>query len=195
MRCIPKKTLRKIIKRRHSFVAQVKGNQSELLKWVEFNTSVSKPVDDYVTYDHNTHGRYEERVIEVFDDLYLIEKEWPTVKRIIKVTATVVRYGKITNEIRYYISNLAEPAETLLYIIRSHWKIENSLHYVKDVAFQEDFNRMRTDQIPKVTSLLRSLAINLLNLNNFPNKTKARKLLAWGSIDLFSLKVLFFAEN
>ena len=47
---------------------------------------------------------------------------------------------------------------------------------------------MRTAQIPEVTSLLRSLAINLLNINKITNKTQARKLFAWGAIDLFSLK-------
>jgi len=142
----------------------------------------------FTTYDHNAHGRYEERHIEIFDDVYQIEKEWLMVKRIIKVHATVVRYGKVTHETRYYISNLEENAQTFLHIIRSHWKIENSLHYVKDVAFLEDFNRMRTEQIPQVTSLLRSMAINLLNLNGFSNKTKARKQLAWGASDVFGLK-------
>jgi len=47
---------------------------------------------------------------------------------------------------------------------------------------------MRTSQIPTVTSLLRSLAINILNFNKIDNKTQSRKLFAWGVIDLFSLK-------
>jgi len=47
---------------------------------------------------------------------------------------------------------------------------------------------MRTEQIPQVTSLLRSMAINILNLNGFSNKTKARKQLAWGASDVFGLK-------
>jgi len=187
MHCIPKKTLKKIIKKQHSFVAQVKGNQADLLKWLEFNSSISKSIDKHSTYDHNTHGRYEERQIEIYDDLYQIDKEWSMVNRFAKVTATVIKFGKVTNEARWYISNLKEDAQTFLHIIRSHWKIENSLHYVKDVAFQEDFNRMRTDQIPRVTALLRSLAINLLNINNITNKTQARKLFAWGVIDVFGL--------
>ena len=110
------------------------------------------------------------------------------VKCILKVTTKVISYGKVTNEIRYYISDLKENAETFSHVIRNHWKIENSLHYVEDVAFLEDFSRMRTSQIPSVTSLLRSLAINILNLNKIDNKTQARKLFAWGVIDLFSLK-------
>ena len=66
------------------------------------------------------------------------------VKRILKVTAKVAKDGKVTNESRYYISDLKENALTFSHIIRSHWKIENSLHYVKDVAFLEDFSRITT---------------------------------------------------
>lgn len=176
------------MQKHHNFVAQVKNNQKELLKWIKFNTKVSKPIDTYSTYDNNTHGRYEERVCQIYDDLYLIQDDWFMVKRIIKVYAIVVKSGKVTKEIRYYISNLEVDAKCFLHIVRSHWEIENSLHYVKDVAFLEDFNRMRTNQIPRVVSLLRSMAINLLNINNFTNKTQSRKILAWGGIDLFSLK-------
>ena len=150
--------------------------------------TISQPIDNYSTYDTNDHGRYEERTIEVFDDLHIIAKDWTMVRRLIKVTSKVVRYGNVSEETRYFISNLTVSAKEFLEVIRSHWAIENSLHYVKDVAFQEDFNRMRTKQIPVVTSLLRSLAINLLNINKISNKTQARKLFAWGIIDLFSLK-------
>ena len=118
----------------------------------------------------------------------MISRDWTMVRRLIKITAKVVRYGNVSYETRYYISNLTVCAKEFLEIIRSHWAIENSLHYVKDVAFQKDFNRMRTKQIPIVTSLLRSLAINLLNINKIDNKTQARKLFAWGALDLLSLK-------
>ena len=169
-------------------MAQVKGNQAELLKWLKFNSSVSKAIDKYSTYDHNTHGRYEDRYIEIYDDLYQIDKEWSMVKRFVKITATVVKFGKITTEDRWYISNLTEDAKTFLYIIRSHWRIENSLHYVKDIAYQEDFDRTRTNQIPYVKTTLRNYAINLQNINNIANKTQSRKLFAWGILDVFSLK-------
>ena len=161
MHSILKKTLQKIIKKQHSFVAQVKSNQKELLKWVEFNSSISKSIDSFSTYDHNAHGRYEDRHIEIYDDLYQIDKEWSMVKRFAKVTAIITKFGKVTTETRWYISNLTENAETFLHIIRSHWRIENSLHYVKDIAYQEDFDRTRTDQIPYIKTTLRNYAINL----------------------------------
>lgn len=190
MRCTLKKTLRKIVKRKHHYVAQVKGNQKELQKWVEYNTSINeaKAVSEHITYDHNTHGRHEERVCEVYDDLYQIENAWPSVKRIIKVTSTTLSYGKCTTEKHFYISSLSVDAKAFLHIIRSHWKIENSLHYVKDVSFDEDSSRIRTKQAPLISTMLRSLAINIMNINKISNIKKARKEFAWSSYKLFNLK-------
>ncbi len=190
MLCIHKKTLKKIVKKRHSFVAQVKKNQKTLLEQIKFNISIkdTTPIDSHTSHDCNNHGRYETRIVEVYDDLYLIEDDWDMAKSIVTVTSEVIIGDKIANETRYYISNLTQSAKSFSHIIRSHWKIENSLHYVKDVAFLEDFSRMRTEQIPSVASLLRSVAINILNMNEFSNITQARKLLAWGNENIFSLK-------
>lgn len=110
------------------------------------------------------------------------------VKRFAKATATITKFGKVTHETRWYISNLTEDVETFLHIIRSHWKIENSLHYVKDVAYQEDFDRTRTDQIPYVKTTIRNCVINLQSINKITNKTQSRKLLAWGILDVFNLR-------
>jgi len=188
MRCTPKKTLNKIVRKGHDYVAQVKGNTKELLKWVDYNSSISDSIDEHITYNHNTHGRYEERVCQVYDDLYQIEDNWKSVKRIIKVTSTTLSYGKYTKEIHRYISSLDVDAETFLHIIRSHWKIENSLHYVKDVSFEEDACRTRTGQIPFVQTMVRNLAINFINLNKFSNIKQTRKLFAWSPHRLFNLQ-------
>ena len=170
-------------------MAQVKRNSKELLKWIDFNTEVNEEaLDEYITYDHNTHGRYEERICQIYDDLYQIENDWKTVKRIIKITSTTVSYGKTCTEVHRYISSLTVDAKTFLHIIRSHWKIENSLHYVKDVSFEEDTCRTRTGQIPLVQTIVRSLAINLINLNDCSNIKKSRKLFGWSPHRLFSLK-------
>ena len=150
-------------------MAQVKKNTKDLLKWIEYNSSISEPIDEHITYDHNTHGRYEERVCQVYDDLYQIEDNWKSVKRIIKVTSTTLSYGKCIMETHHYISSLKVDAKTFLHIIRSHWKIENSLHYVKDVSFEEDACRTRTTQIPLVQTMIRNLAINFLILNRLEN--------------------------
>ena len=190
MHSTPKKTLRKIVSKGHDYIAQVKANQQELLSWIEFNTSIkeAKPLDTFTHYDHNTHGRYEERMCEVFDDLYQIDTEWKSVQRIIKITAKTLSYGKYTIEKHYYISSLEQSANVFAHMIRSHWKIENSLHYVKDVSFEEDTSRIRIGQAPLVTTLLRSLAINVMNINKIPNIKKARKLFGWSHHKLFGLQ-------
>jgi len=190
MHYILKKTLHKIVKCGHDYVAQVKANQKELLKWVEFNTSINdaKPIDTHINYEHNTHGRHEERICEIYDDLYQIENSWTTVKRIIKITSTTLSYGKYSLENHYYISSLDVSAKTFAHVIRSHWKIENSLHYVKDVSFDEDSSRIRTDQAPLVSTMLKSLAINIMNINKIPNIKKARKLFGWSPHRLFNLR-------
>ncbi len=159
-----------------------------MLKWLEYNSSISKPIDETITYDNNTHGRYEERICRVYDDLYQIENHWKSVRRIIKVTSATLLHGKYTTETHCYISSLEVDAKTFLHIIRSHWRIENSLHYVKDVSFEEDMCRTRTGQIPFMQTMMRSLAINFINLNKFPNIKHARKLFAWSPYKLFSLR-------
>jgi len=171
-------------------VAQVKKNSKELLKWVDFNSSVSEPIDEYISYDHNTHGRYEKRICQVYDDTYQIKEDWKSVNRIIKLTSTTLSYGKCTTEIHRYISSLEVDAKTFLHIIRSHWKIENSLHYVKDVSFEEDACRTRTGQIPFMQTMIRSLAINFLNINHCKNIKQARKLFSWSPHKLFTLQSL-----
>ena len=119
--------------------------------------------------------------------MYHIDNTWKSAKRIIKVTSTTLLYGKCTTEVHRYISSLEVDAKTFLHIIRSHWKIENSLHYVKDVSFEEDMCRTRTGQIPFMQTMMRSLAINFINLNKFSNIKQARKIFAWNTGKLFSL--------
>jgi predicted transposase YbfD/YdcC len=192
MLCIPKKTLKKIVDKGHEYVAQVKNNTKELSKWVEFNSSIpNNSIDSHQTCDNNTHGRHEQRHIEIFDDLYGIDSTWQNIQRIIKLTSTTTIQSKTTQETHYYISSLTVDAITFAKIIRSHWSIENSLHYIKDVSFEEDSCRTRTEQIPLIQTILRTLAINTFNLNGFTNLKQTRKLLAWDNHKLFSLRSFF----
>ena len=66
-----------------------------------------------------------------------------------------------TTDRRYYISSLAPSAQQALEIVRTHWHIENGLHWVLDVAFREDDCRVRMGNAPQNLALLRQLALNL----------------------------------
>ena len=81
---------------------------------------------------------------------------------------------------------------TFLHIIRSHWKIENSLHCVKDVSFEEDACRTRTAQIPFVQTMIRNLLLTLSILTNSPALNKLENSLLGVLIGFLIYKVFFF---
>jgi len=70
---------------------------------------------------------------------------------------------KTTLETRYFISSLPNNAELLAQGVRTHWSIENKLHWVLDVQFNEDGSRIRKDNAPQNLAILRHIALNLLN--------------------------------
>jgi predicted transposase YbfD/YdcC len=70
--------------------------------------------------------------------------------------------GKTTVETRYYISSLTHDAQLMGQSVRSHWGIENQLHWVLDVAFSEDNCRIRKDNAPQNLAVIRQIALNLL---------------------------------
>ena len=69
---------------------------------------------------------------------------------------------KVTVETRYYISSLAGNAHQVLAASRSHWEVENSLHWVLDIGFREDESRVRKDHAAENLGILRRIALNLL---------------------------------
>jgi len=70
--------------------------------------------------------------------------------------------SKTTTETRYYISSLDAAPEVVLKAIRSHWSIENSLHWVLDMSFNEDYSRIRKGNAPQAMAIMRHIALNLL---------------------------------
>jgi predicted transposase YbfD/YdcC len=76
--------------------------------------------------------------------------------------STRILAEKHTKKVRYYISSLPSNPKQLLHILHRHWAIENELHWVLDVALNEDHNRVRNDQAPENFAVLRHIALNLL---------------------------------
>ena len=119
-----------------------------------------------VTHDR-AHGRAEtRRCLAIDDPAYLAyvdpDRRWPGLRSIVRIESTR-RVGDVaTTEYRYYLASLPADAAHLARVIRSHWGIENRLHWVLDVAFQEDRNRARDGHAPENLAILRHFALNLL---------------------------------
>ena len=124
------------------------------------------PCDHAQTIDKG-HGRVERRecwVITNQDCLDYLDpqEQWPQLKAAVRVASHRQTAEGAASQPRYYISSLAGSAEQLLAAVRSHWSIENSLHWTLDVTFQEDQCRVRKDHGPQNIAMLRQIGHNLL---------------------------------
>lgn len=155
------------------YVLALKDNQDDLREDVVDSFTVAAafgtPLDDRVSTIEKDHGRREHRVCATIAWLDPAGA-WPGLRSIAQVTATR-RIGEQepTNTVRYYLSSLPGDARQIARAVRSHWGIENSLHWVLDIAFREDDIRARTGHSAENLALIRKLALNLLRLQPIPH--------------------------
>ncbi len=126
------------------------------------------------------HGRREVRRLTSSTALahYL---DWPGVQQVFCVERERTWGGQTTCEVAYGLTSLPRRranAERLLELNRGHWRIENQLHYVRDVTFGEDACRVRSGAAPQVLASLRNAIIGLLNAHGYPNKAAALRFFA-----------------
>ena len=90
--------------------------------------------------------------------------DWPGLRAVLAIETIrgVPGRGKVTAEIRHYLSSAALPPERLAAAIRDHWRVENGLHWVLDVTFREDDSRVRDRSAALNLALLRRIALNLV---------------------------------
>ena len=147
------------------YILAVKGNQPELHQAVQDTVLLEKPTDRWTETDIG-HGRIENRICTVYDHLSHLHrpKQWKGLQTLIHIRATREHKanGKKQTENRYYISSLAPNAEPIGRAVRSHWGIENSLHWVLDVAFNEDASRKREGNSAENYSIILRVALNLI---------------------------------
>ncbi len=110
--------------------------------------------------------------------------------RIVKVESIRTVEDKTSREMRYYISSLAPAAQCLANSIRTHGSVKNSLHWVLDVAFREDDCRIRKDHGPENFTLLRHLAVSVLNQEKTAKLGLKNKRLRAGWDDEYLFQVL-----
>ena len=173
-----------IIKKEADYVLMVKDNQQELKEQVEklFKLNTDKKPDE--TIDCN-HGRVETRKCETVDDLkFLDDKEqWIGLKTLVKITSTRFekKSTKETKETRYYISSLEKDSKRLNSIIRSHWSIENNLHWRLDFTFKEDKQFKKKDNSAANFNIISKIAMTLIDQEKTKKQSlrKKRLLAAW----------------
>jgi len=154
------------------YVLALKGNQKNsldsvqyLFDWERKNSfsGVSHTEDFSIEKDH---GRLESRQVFSIGDLENVEglnlDKWPALQSVTMVESTREINGSSTIERRYYISSLTADASMIGSSVRAHWGIENSLHWVLDIVFREDYARNRKDHSSANMAAMRHLALNMI---------------------------------
>jgi len=186
----------KIIDKKADYVLALKGNQGSLREDVEVFAAEQKArnfADTTISQDttiDGDHGRIETRTTTVIHEVaWLRERHnWPGLNAVVMVESSREVGGKTEQETRYYITSLVLLAHLLGPVVRSHWSVENSLHWVMDMVFRDDECRVRTDHAPANFAAIKHMAQNLLR--NAPGKSSVRsrrKAAGWDDDFLASL--------
>ena len=176
-----------IVEKNADYVFSLKGNQGNLHDGVRLFFQSQKENDfkdisfDYFETIDADHGR-----IEIRRDWTTSDIDWLQGKENRQKLQTICMVerkrqfdDKSESETSYYIGSIANNAERFACTVRSHWAIENSLHWVLDVSFREDESRVRKGAAPENFAMLRHIALNIIKKETSPKKSiKSKRLRA-----------------
>jgi len=165
----------------------VKSNQKKLYGQLSAIADHRSEQQPSATTEEQQHGRYERQQVGVFSAADIDTDQWPGAKTVLCIERQQIRKGKCSTNKAYYLTSIATTAAAQLEAIRRHWSIENQLHWPKDVVLKEDDSYGREPNALVVASVLRSITINLLRLQEFGSLTSALRGLANKIDEIFQL--------
>jgi predicted transposase YbfD/YdcC len=185
-----------ILDRKADYVLALKGNQGSLRADVELYAAEQKACgfkDAKISVDQTVdgdHGRIETRRTTVFHDVTWLNDihHWPGLKAVVMIESIRETHGKIEQETRFYLTSLMWLASLIGPVIRSHWAVENCLHWVMDMTFRDDECRIRTENAPANFVVLKHMAQNLYRRPKDKDSMRLRRKTAgWNDDFLASL--------
>lgn len=184
----------KIIDAHADYIFSLKGNQGNMNDKVRFymdDAIAHKPDMSFYEEVNSGHGRIEKRSIWYTEDVHWMEevKSWVGLSGLVVVESQRTIKGVTTTERRYFITSVkGSNAKDIGRKIRSHWGVENSLHWCLDVSFGEDLSTIRKKNRAQNLSLIRKVALNLLKADTSKGSIRCkRKKSGWDNEFLANL--------
>lgn len=187
-----KKIAKKICKEKANYVLALKGNQGDFHRDVEqflnklISHEIKRKFDYHETLDKSNHGREEIRKCyavavtkkDIDEKLFDSISAWKNLRTVAAIESirTIKATGETSIERRFYISSLKSNAKEILLRTREHWGVENSLHYVLDVTYQEDASRIRKSNAVENFALIKRTSLNVIKSYPFKDKKKINSI-------------------
>ncbi len=200
-----KKIAKSIIEKEADYVLSLKKNHSNLFDDVKTFFEFEKKEKfrniefDYCEELNKEHGRIETRKCWVSSQIDWIgqKEEWEGFNSIAMIESTRTIKDKTTTETRFFIASLPQNAKLVSSAVRSHWGIENSLHWILDMTFREDESRIREGNSAENMAIIRHTALNMLqNVKKKESKNISikglRKKAGWGNNTLSKILLSTF---
>ena len=172
-----------IVGKQAHYVLALKANHDRLHNQVKrlFDVTEWLNYKDFAGKGHATqdkgHGRREaRRCVALASTALDMSDTWAGLQSVVMVESMRSTGGPSLSEKRFYLSSLAPDSQQLAHAIRSHWEIENRLHWCLDVTFHEDASRIRIDHAPENLNIVKKIAMNLLRLNPLKRSLPKKRL-------------------
>jgi len=159
-----------IIESGNGYLTTVKKNQGKLYHSIEKQIQTTKPVSNW-SWKQSGHGHETICRAKVYPAPEEMKTIWSGLKQVISVNRQGMRKGKAINTTTYYITSESSGSYALASAIRGHRRIENNLHWVKDVILKEDECGIRACSSAATLGVFRDMSLNLLVQSGFKSIT------------------------